>query len=218
MIAQKNSKSITSTSGSLMQILSRDDFAPGIGRKISSVAFSTWVRQLLQNWRQGTVSCKGRADVSLSTKKPWKQKGTGRARAGSARSPLWRGGGVTFGPQPRTRTLKINKKLRKGVLGSLLARALDQSNVICLDWVLDENRPKTSSAYKALKQAQLHDKKLSVFLSSDDVLHYGSFINIPQVHVLSFDEINAYDLAASDAWVVLKKDLEVFKDVVSTWI
>ena len=67
---------------------------------------SIYIRSLLQNWRQGTVACKGRSDVGYSNKKPWKQKGTGRARAGSARSPLWRGGGVIFGPQPRTRVLK----------------------------------------------------------------------------------------------------------------
>ena len=67
----------------------------------------------MQNWRQGTVACKGRSDVAFSNKKPWKQKGTGRARAGSARSPLWRGGGVIFGPQPRTRMLKVAKQVKK---------------------------------------------------------------------------------------------------------
>ncbi len=218
MSAQKKSKSNTTISGNLMQILTRDDFGPGIGRKVSEVAFSTWIRQLLQNWRQGTVSCKGRSDVNYSTKKPWKQKGTGRARAGSARSPLWRGGGTIFGPQPRTRSLKVNKKLRKGVLSSLLARALEQNKIVCLDWILEDDRPKTSSAYKVLQQAQLLDKKIFILLSNDDVLHHGSFINIPHVQVLSFDEINAYDLALADALVVLKKDLDAFKDVVNTWI
>src|SRR5690242_19063445 len=65
-------------------------------------AISDYVRALLQNWRQGTVWSRGRADVSFSNKKPWKQKGTGRARAGSPKSPLWKGGGVIFGPQERT--------------------------------------------------------------------------------------------------------------------
>ena len=69
-------------------------------KKIASKAnFALWVRALLQNWRQGTVVCKGRSEVAYSNKKPWKQKGTGRARAGSARSPLWRSGGVIFGPK-----------------------------------------------------------------------------------------------------------------------
>ena len=74
-----------------------------------TVGFSIWIRTLRQNWRQGTVGCKGRSDVSFSNKKPWKQKGTGRARAGSARSPLWRGGGVIFGPQPRVRVLRLQR-------------------------------------------------------------------------------------------------------------
>ena len=81
----------------------------------SSVGFSIWVRALLQNWRQGTVGSKDRSEVSFSNKKPWKQKGTGRARAGSARSPLWRGGGVVFGPQPRTRVLKTGKQVKRNV-------------------------------------------------------------------------------------------------------
>ena len=81
--------------------------------------FQFGLRALLQNWRQGTVACKGRSDVAYSNKKPWKQKGTGRARAGSARSPLWRGGGVIFGPQATSRTLRVPQSLRKNVLNAL---------------------------------------------------------------------------------------------------
>src|SRR5260221_13587778 len=69
--------------------------------KADPATFSTWIRVLAQNWRQGTVACKGRSDVAYTNRKPWKQKGTGRARAGSARSPLWKGGGAIFGPQAR---------------------------------------------------------------------------------------------------------------------
>src|SRR3990167_8761361 len=76
-------------------------------KNVANATFSTWVRVLLQNGRQGTVACKGRSDVAFSNKKPWKQKGTGRARAGSARSPVWRKGGVIFGPQARVRKLSI---------------------------------------------------------------------------------------------------------------
>lgn len=71
------------------------------------------MRVYLQNVRQGTVGSKGRSDIAYTNKKPWKQKGTGRARAGSARSPLWRGGGVVFGPQARIKMLKVPKKLSK---------------------------------------------------------------------------------------------------------
>jgi large subunit ribosomal protein L4 len=185
---------------------------------ISNVAFSTWVRQLLQGWRQGTVSSKGRSDVSFSRKKPWKQKGTGRARAGSARSPLWRKGGTIFGPQPRTRILKVTKKLKKGVLNTLLFDAFKENNIMCLNWSLSDERPNTRQAYDMLKQANLQTTKINLLLPADDVVHYSSFINIPNVRILSFDELNAFNLSAASKWIVLKKDLDLFKETVARWI
>ena len=215
MSAQIKSKSETPTA----QVLAVGDIEKTFPeRKVSSVAFSTLVRQLLQNWRQGTVGCKSRSEVARSGKKPWKQKGTGRARAGTARSPLWRGGGVTFGPQPRTRTLKVTKKLRSGVFNTLLWDALEQGNLICLEWTHDAKETKTAKAFGALKEAGLHDKKTVVLLPVDDTLHYASFVNIPSVRVMLFDEINAYDLSLADKWIVLKKDLDDFKKTVSKWI
>jgi len=216
MSAQKKTKE-TTIKNDITHVLSEKDIVGLVRRKISSTAFSTWIRQLLQNWRQGTVASKGRAEVSFSTKKPWKQKGTGRARAGSARSPLWRGGGVTFGPQPRVRTLKVSRKLRQGVLNNLLWNALDQGNIVSLDWSLQGDQPKTSAAYEALKQAQLLNKKITLLLPMEDRLHFASFTNIPKLQVLTFDEVNAYDLAMADRWIVLKKDLDAFKEVVSRW-
>src|SRR5580700_6612328 len=91
---------------------------------------SNYIRSLLQGWRQGTVWSRGRSDVSFSNKKPWKQKGTGRARAGSPRSPLWRGGGVIFGPQERTRCLKINRKIRQISMLSLFASFVQQNKIM----------------------------------------------------------------------------------------
>ena len=98
-----------------LRILSHKDFGTNTERRVMPLtSFAIWVKALMQNWRQGTVACKGRADVtSRSNKKPWKQKGTGRARAGSPRSPLWRGGGVIFGPQPRVRKLSLNQGTKK---------------------------------------------------------------------------------------------------------
>ena len=106
---------------------------------------AVYVRSLLQNWRQGTVACKGRSDVAYSNKKPWKQKGTGRARAGSARSPLWRGGGVIFGPQPRTRVLKAGKQVKKIMFSTqFLFNFLEQGKVVSLNW--DASHSKTSNS------------------------------------------------------------------------
>src|SRR5690349_1347424 len=99
-------------------------------RKVSSEAFSVWIRQLLFNARQGTVGVKTRAQVARSGKKPWKQKGTGRARAGTARSPLWRGGGIIFGPQLRVRTLDVPQKVKSGVLNTLLYDFVNNSKVL----------------------------------------------------------------------------------------
>src|SRR5436190_23926872 len=110
----------------------------------------------MQNWRQGTVGCKGRSEINRTNKKPWKQKGTGRARAGSARSPLWRGGGVIFGPQPRVRTLRTSKKLRQGIFNRIVCEYLEQGKVRMLPWEFNGSVPKTSYAYNLLKDAQLH--------------------------------------------------------------
>ncbi len=187
-------------------------------KDLSQVAVSLYIRTLLQNWRQGTVGVKGRSDVSYSNRKPWKQKGTGRARAGSARSPLWRGGGVTFGPQPRVRNLKISKKLRQGVFNTLLSEYLENGKISILPWNFTGSMPKTSYAFNALKEANLHSKKIAVFVSMDDILTYASFINISNVQVLLFDEANAFDLMNANHWVVLQKDLPIFKEMVSKWL
>lgn len=187
-------------------------------KHVAPVGFALWIRSLLQNWRQGTVGCKDRSEVARSGKKPWKQKGTGRARAGTARSPLWRGGGVIFGPQPRTRTLSVSSKLKKNVLNALLFDYINNNRVVCLDWTLQGEAPKTAAAYAALHSAGLHNKKVTLFLSSHDMLTYTSLSNIPNVRMVFFDQANAFDLSHSDYWVFLKKDSTLFNDMVVTWI
>lgn len=186
--------------------------------KVSPAGFSQYVRALLQNWRQGTVACKGRSDVAFSNKKPWKQKGTGRARAGSPRSPLWRKGGVIFGPQQRSRVLQVPKALKRQVCASLLWQYLDKKAVITLSWVPEETAPKTAHAYSALKQAGLTGKKITLFVGEHDRHTHASFANIPEVQMLLFDQPNAYDLATTEYWVVLQKDMQAFKEMVNSWI
>lgn len=184
----------------------------------SSDDVAIYVRSLLQNWRQGTVACKGRSEVAYSNKKPWKQKGTGRARAGSARSPLWRGGGVIFGPQPRTRTLKASTQVKRNALRSIFFDFLDHGKVVSLDWTAPMEKPRTALAFNALQNAGLHNEKLTLFLPMDDAISRASFANIPQVQVLYFDQPNAYDLVNCKKWVFFKKDAENFKKMVSQWI
>ena len=189
-----------------------------VSRPECGVGFSTWVRSLMQNWRQGTVACKGRSDVTSSNKKPWKQKGTGRARAGSARSPLWRGGGVTFGPQARVKKLRVAKRTKKRVLGDILLTFLSNKKVSCLNWTLKADVPKTSQAFRALKDASIDSDRLVLFVQPGDFLTQASFSNMPNVNVMFFDQANAFDLTNGERWVFLKKDFDAFKDMVTQWL
>lgn len=184
----------------------------------SSRALSLCVRSLFQGWRQGTVSVKGRSDVAYSNKKPWKQKGTGRARAGTRRSPIWKGGGVTFGPQARVKKICVPRKVKKNVLASLLNTFLQNNKIVQLDWMLAGDKPSTSSVVNMLKNTGLHGKKLTVFLSRADVLTYASLMNIPYVTVLFFDHGHVFGIANCDYLVFFKKDLDLFKKMVSQWI
>lgn len=187
--------------------------------EVSPKTYAQAVRVLLQNWRQGTVGCKSRGEIAFSNKKPWRQKGTGRARAGSARSPLWRKGGVIFGPQARVKTLKLNRKQRKLCLKNLLGLMLDQGTIFCIDHDFNkEDAPKTKKAVGLLKGLGLGGKKGVMFLSYDDISNFAAYRNIPTVGVLSFDQPNAFDLSGTKYWVFLKKDLDQFKNMVEKWI
>lgn len=179
--------------------------------------FALVVRQQRHNSRQGTVGCKDRSEVNRTNKKPWKQKGTGRARAGTARSPLWRGGGVIFGPQLRVRTLDVPQKVRRTAFGSLLDGHLAAKQLYALDWQLTGDIPKTALAKKALQTAQLHGERVTLFLNFDDILHHRAFANMPAVTIVSFDAPNAIALAKGMHWVVLKKDMDQFKQMVAQW-
>ncbi|HSW76739.1 MAG TPA: 50S ribosomal protein L4 [Candidatus Saccharimonadales bacterium] len=183
----------------------------------TQMSYAIWVRALMQNWRQGTVGCKTRGEVSFSNKKPWKQKGTGRARAGSSRSPLWRSGGVIFGPQPRVRTLKVNKKNKSQVLSACVASYANQGNLFAFDWTLQGEKPSTSLAHKAFSDAGLMNKKVTLFLDRQDFTHWASMNNLDYVQVLAFDDVNAYELSLGNCIVVLQKDIEIFKDMVAKW-
>lgn len=179
---------------------------------------SLCVRVLRQNWRQGTLGCKDRGEVAFSNVKPWKQKGTGRARAGTKRSPLWRKGGVIFGPQERSRTLQVPRKLRAGVLRSMMHGFLSNDRVISLEWESAADTPKTSQAYKALKDAGLVGKKITLFVAADDIFTQASFANIPTVQIIIFDACNVYDLATTEYIVYLQKDAEHINKMVNQWL
>ncbi len=186
-------------------------------KELSPKTFSCAIKVLRQNERQGTVGSKTRGEVSFSNRKPWKQKGTGRARAGSLRSPLWRKGGTIFGPQARERTLSLNKKQGKLVFNNLFFSYVDNDAVHCLDFNSEAKFPKTKEASNALKKLGLEHNKVVLILPYDDTKNYASFRNLPNVNIIFFDQPNAFDLSNCDNWVFFKKDLDQFKTMVSQW-
>jgi large subunit ribosomal protein L4 len=186
-------------------------------KDISEKLFSQSVFVLLQNWRQGTIGCKARSDVRGSNRKPWKQKGTGRARAGSAKSPLWRGGGVTFGPQKRNRFLSITKKQRKRVLNGVFFEKLNQSAIHCFDEDEKAESPCTKKFVNIFKKAAFLSKKIVVFLPFGEQLKYFSLRNVPKVSVAFFDQPNIFDLVNANCWVFFKRDVDLFKEMVEKW-
>ncbi len=159
--------------------------------KNKGVLFNRVVRVMLMNARQGTVSTKTRGEVSGGGKKPWRQKGTGRARAGSIRSPLWVGGGVVFGPKPRDYDLKMNKKEKKLAFEQALAQRIEDGGLIVLDGLKFE-KPKTKVAYELVKKLNL--KKALFVLDKGMDNEYLSLRNIEGVEVRNIDSLNVYDV------------------------
>ena len=204
--------------GSQGEALEGISFASALREVAPNAAlFSQAIRVLRQNWRQGTVGCKSRGELAFSNKKPWRQKGTGRARVSSIRSPLWRKGGVIFGPQPRTRTLTLDKEQRRIVMRDLFAKAIADGRIVCLDFVLDSGKPSTKAAANVLRSAGLNDGRVVLFSSVCDFDTHASFGNIATVSISSFDAANAYVFAYAKHWVFLKKDIELFKQMVEQW-
>jgi large subunit ribosomal protein L4 len=146
--------------------------------------------------RSGTQSTKTRAEVRGGGAKPWKQKGTGRARAGSSRSPIWSGGGVALGPKPRSYKQRTPKKMIRLALHSALSdRASDGKVVVVSDWGFDA--PSTKAATALLRSLGVSGRIL-VVLAGDEEVAAKSLRNIPEVHVLLVNELNAYDVLCSD--------------------
>jgi large subunit ribosomal protein L4 len=151
--------------------------------------------------RAGTQSTKTRAEVRGGGAKPWKQKGTGRARQGSTRSPQWRGGGVALGPKPRSYAQRTPKKMIKLALRSALSdRAAEDRVLVVDDWGFDMDTPSTKAAISALADLGIEGKALVVLSDADEVA-WKSFRNLHQVQLIDVAELNAYDILCND-WIV----------------
>lgn len=150
--------------------------------------------------RQGTAKAKTRSEVSGGGKKPWKQKGTGRARAGSSRSPLWRGGGIVFGPTPRDYSFKINKKERTIALKSALTEIAKEKALVVVDKI-ELASLKSAEAKKLIKSLNIAGNIL--FVTNDDNENlFMACRNLGYAEVLVVDEINVLDLVYADYVVI----------------
>lgn len=162
------------------------------GIEPNEVVMADFVKMQLANKRQGTSSTKTRAEVRGGGRKPWRQKGTGRARAGSNRSPIWIGGGITFGPTPRDYSYKLPKKIRRLAMKSALSTKVKENSIIVID-KLKFDEPKTRLMAETLSALNANKKTLLVTIDGD-INVVKSARNIPGVKAVRADYINVYDL------------------------
>lgn len=172
------------------------------------------VRQMT-NARQGTASTKTRAEVRGGGRKPWRQKGTGRARAGSIRSPLWRGGGVIFGPKPRDYEIKMNRKERRLALRTaIFSRTEDM--IVVEDFTNELARPKTKELMAAIARWGVEpDKKVLLILPERSENIYLSARNVAKLKLIAATQLNVFDLLNADKIVTTASALEKIQEVYS---
>jgi large subunit ribosomal protein L4 len=178
----------------------------------SHVVHRALVRQL-SNARQGNASTKTRSEVRGGGRKPWRQKGTGRARAGSIRSPLWRGGGVIFGPKPRDFSIQMNRKERRLALRTAFASRIDDM-IVVEDFGSQLQRPKTKELVNAIARWGVEpDKRVLLIYSENSQNLYLSARNIANVKVFPANTINIYDILHADKIIVTASAIDKIQEV-----
>lgn len=170
-----------------------------------------FVKMQLANKRVGTSSTRTRAEVRGSGKKPWRQKGTGRARVGSRRNPVWTGGGIAFGPRPRDYSYRLPRKVRKLAMKSALSSKVLENNIIVVDQ-LNFDEPRTKQMVATL-QALNSSKKTLVVTADGDANITKSARNIPGVKPLRVDYINVYDLLKYDTLLITRDAVAKVEEV-----
>jgi large subunit ribosomal protein L4 len=180
------------------------------GVEVSDHAVHMAVVQYLANRRQGTKSTKTRAEVRGGGRKPWRQKGTGRARQGSIRSPQWTGGGVVFAPKPRDFSIKLNKKQKRLALKSALTDKVKRDKLVLLDSInLSEVKTKTM-----VSVCEKLDTPNALFVMSGSNTNVMlSARNIPDIKTAGVNTINVYDILKYDSFVVTKEAVEQMQEV-----
>ena len=181
------------------------------GAEINESVLHSVVRAYLINQRQGTQSTKTRSEVSGGGKKPWKQKGTGRARQGSTRSPQWTHGGIALGPKPRTFQVSVNKKMKRITLKSALSAKLADNEILVVEG-LKATEFKTRPMAEMLRALDAERKPLVVLPEIDKVI-IKSFANIPGATTCQANNLNVYQILNHRKLVISKESVEVMEEV-----
>ncbi|WP_069650742.1 50S ribosomal protein L4 [Caloranaerobacter ferrireducens] len=169
------------------------------------------VKNHLANRRQGTQSAKTRSEVRGGGRKPWRQKGTGRARHGSIRSPIWKGGGVVFAPKPRDYSYKLPKKIKRLAMKSALSSKVVNGEIIVLD-ELKMDRPKTKDMVSILNNLNSNKKALIVMSEKDENV-VKSARNIQGVSTTLVNTLNVYDILNCDSFIITKDAVRKVEEV-----
>ena len=180
------------------------------GAEVNANAMHTAVTAYLANQRQGTQSALTRSEVRGGGIKPWRQKGTGRARQGSTRSPQWRHGGIVFAPKPRDYRMNVNKKVKRLALKSALSSKVNDEQIIVFD-ALDISAPKTKEMIKALDALKI-ENALVVLPQSDEIVERASG-NIPNVKTTLVGTLNTYEVLKYKTLVLTKESAAKIEEV-----
>ena len=180
------------------------------GQPVNTAVMHEVVVAHLANCRQGTQSSKTRSEVSGGGKKPWRQKGTGRARQGSTRSPQWRHGGVVFAPKPRDYTIRVNKKVKRLAMKSALSSKVEENELIVFD-ALNIEAPKTKEMVKVLKAVDVN-KALIVLADKDEAVERAS-ANIEGVKTTLVGTLNVYEILKYEKLILTKASVEKIEEV-----
>ena len=169
------------------------------------------IRLARNNYRQGTSDTKTRSEVSGGGRKPWRQKGTGRARQGSTRSPQWPGGGIVFGPHPRSYAIKMNRKERRLALKSALSyKVLEKELIVVDNFKLETN--KTSLAASVLENLKVTSTALIIVDELDDNMILATR-NLKNVILLTVDEINTFDVVSNNNLIITESAVKKLEEV-----
>ena len=181
------------------------------GAEINESVLHTAVKSYLANQRQGTQSTLTRTEVSGGGRKPWRQKGTGRARQGSTRSPQWTHGGVALGPKPRSYRFTLNKKVKRIAMQSALSSKVADNAMIVVNEI--KNAEYKTKTMVAMLKALGSEKKALVVLPAVDNVTVKSMANIPGVKTAYVNTLNVYDILNADTLVVDKAAIEKLEEV-----